>query len=73
MKNTYKTDNPQFSDTLKELETTDPAHADVFNEINRELFENTVYLKEKISDLQFSVSNGILCVTYEDGTEEGAD
>ena len=63
MKNTYKTDDPQFSDTLKELETTDPAHADLFNEINKELFENTIYLKKKIKELE---SKGGVAISSEE-------
>lgn len=78
----YTADNPKFSSTLKELETTDPAHADLFNQINKDLFNNTLFLKdnEKLLEqklkeiaqncggLSFSVTNeGILTVTYDDG------
>ncbi|MDE7426128.1 MAG: hypothetical protein K2N51_20920 [Lachnospiraceae bacterium] len=79
---TYKTDSPQFSETLNIVETTDPVHADSINGINKGLFENTLVVKKQIDEVQntcakgegikFSVENGILTVTYDDGIEENA-
>lgn len=79
---TYETDSPQFSETLNIVEPTDPVHADLVNGINKELFENTLVVKKQIDEVQntcvkgsgikFSVENGILTVTYDDGIEEDA-
>lgn len=76
----YETDSPQFSETLNIVETTDPVHADLVNDINKGLFENTLVVKKQIDAVQsncakgegieFSVKNGILTVTYDDGIEE---
>ncbi|MBD5089368.1 MAG: hypothetical protein HDT30_11275 [Clostridiales bacterium] len=77
---TYKTDSPEFSETLNIVETTDPVHADLVNDINKGLFENTLVVKKQIDEVQntcakgsgieFSVKNGILTATYDDGIEE---
>lgn len=79
---TYKTDSPEFSETLDIVETTDPVHADLVNGINKGLFENTLVVKKQIDEVQsscakgpgieFSVENGILTATYDDGIEEDA-
>lgn len=44
----YKTDYPDFYEKLDYLETTDPAHADLFNEIHRKIFENTLHLRKQM-------------------------
>ena len=77
---TYETDSPKFSETLNIVEATDPVHADLVNSINKELFENTLALRNQVSEVQngcvkgagieLSVKNGILTVTYDDGAEE---
>lgn len=48
----YKTDYPDFSDRLDLLETTDPAHADLFNKINKKLFDNTLYLRKQLDAIK---------------------
>lgn len=48
---TYETDSPKFSETLDIVETTDPVHADLVNGINKELFENTLCLKQEVTKL----------------------
>lgn len=40
-------DPPEFSDVLRRLETTDPAHADVFNTLFSVLINNDIYLRQK--------------------------
>lgn len=47
----YTTNNPTFSETIQLFETTTPAHADAFNKVNKALFENTMYLYNKILDV----------------------
>lgn len=48
---TYETDSPEFSNMLNVFETTDPAHADLVNGVNKQLFENTLVLKEKLDTI----------------------
>lgn len=36
---------PDFTETIRKFETTDPAHADLFNAVVQELIENDVFLK----------------------------
>ena len=48
----YTTDNPVFTEELPLLETTTPAHADNFNYINQQLFENTLYLNKQQKEQQ---------------------
>lgn len=45
---TYKTDSPVFSTSVSILETTDTDHADNFNEPTKQLYENTLVVKEQI-------------------------
>lgn len=76
----YKTDFPKFSEEVAILETTDTDNANNFNKATRQLFENTLVVKKQIdetqnacakgSGIEFSVVNGILTVTYDDGIEE---
>ena len=47
----YKTDYPDFYEKLDFLETTDPAHADLFNQIHRKIFENTLYLRNQMESV----------------------
>ena len=48
---TYKTDSPVFSTGVSILETTDTDHADNFNEPTKQLYENTLYLNQKVTEL----------------------
>ena len=67
MKN-YTVNNPQFSDSISIVETTDPGHADNVNAAPKKIFENTLYLKNRLmkpqllitveSGANVSVSNG---------------
>lgn len=67
---------PQYSETAEKFKTTDPGHADVFNTRMQILLNNDKYIKERADKcaegegLEFSVVNGILNVTYDDGEEE---
>lgn len=49
MRNIEIAGNPEFSEELRALETTDKAHADIFNEVHQVLIQNDVHLK-KLSD-----------------------
>lgn len=42
-------ENPEFTDEIRKLQTTDKAHADVFNGVFENLLNNDVYLK-KLAD-----------------------
>lgn len=76
----YKTDFPKFSEEVTVLEITDTDNAGNFNIATRQLFENTLVVKKQVDEMQnscakgsgieFSVKNGILTVTYDDGIEE---
>lgn len=76
----YKTDFPEFSEEVAILETTDTDNAENFNVSTKQLYENTLAVKKQIDEVQntcakgegikFSVENGILTVTYDDGIEE---
>ncbi|MCI8408692.1 MAG: hypothetical protein HFJ09_05395 [Lachnospiraceae bacterium] len=76
----YETDSPVFSTGVSILETTDTDHADNFNASTKQLYENTLVVKKQIDEVQntcakgsgieFSVKDGILTVTYDDGIEE---
>ena len=41
---------PEFTATTRKLETTDRAHADLFNDLYQKLFDNDNYLKENKMD-----------------------
>lgn len=45
----FDVSNATFNEQLRMLETTDPAHADVFNSIFGQLIENDVSLKEAVT------------------------
>ena len=40
-------ENPEYSEEIRKLETTDPGHADVFNETLQKLVNNDAFLKAK--------------------------
>ena len=76
----YTSNKPMYSDTIKIIETTDTTHAENVNVPLRQLLDNTAANHEAIekcvqgSGLTFFVDNdGILNVTYDDGTEEGEE
>ena len=47
----YKNDSPQFSDTIRIVETTDSNHADNINAGVVQTFQNTLYNRESIKEL----------------------
>ena len=47
----YETEAPEFSESLDIFETTDPAHADLFNQVNKKVFENTLHLRNSVKEL----------------------
>lgn len=55
----YKTDFPEFSEEVTILETTDTDHAGNFNIATRQIFENTLVLKETIEE-----PSGVAAGTY---------
>lgn len=46
----YTNDNPQFSESVDILETTDTNHAENFNKATRELMDNTLALKKNVEE-----------------------
>lgn len=68
-KNGYTTETPVFSDKLDILETTDPGHADILNPINRQIFENTLYLREKIKEYIGNTDNPDSGMGFVEGIE----
>ena len=73
----YTSNKPMYSDTIKIIETTDTTHAENVNVPLRQLLDNTAANHEAIekcvqgSGLTLFVDNeGILNITYDDGTEE---
>ena len=76
----YTVDNPTYSGNIKLLETTDTDHAENVNVPYKQLLGNTAANHEAIekcvqgSGLTLFVDDeGILNVTYDDGTEEGEE
>ncbi|MBO5093925.1 MAG: hypothetical protein J6C33_06165 [Lachnospiraceae bacterium] len=69
---TYTCEEPRFSEILALLETKTRAHADIFNEINKTLFENTLYLYGRINEN--SIEDAFYTVfTKTGGGSSGAD
>lgn len=48
---------PQFTDRVRQLETTDPKHPDTWNPNNQLLINNDVYLDERIDETDESVDS----------------
>lgn len=46
-----------FDENLRKLETSDPAHADVFNALLGQLINNDVALKEAVTNCQLQKMN----------------
>ena len=44
--------NPEFSEQIRKFETTDPAHADLFNYVTEALLHNDVFLSRMAVRLQ---------------------
>lgn len=44
----YTTASPEFTESIGEFETTDPAHADLFNGVTTAIFQNTLVLKNAL-------------------------
>ena len=47
----YTTNSPVFTKILPLFETTTPAHADTFNDVNKVLFQNTMYLYNRMLEV----------------------
>ena len=45
-------ETPSFTENVRQFETTDPAHADLFNAVVQTLLENDVFLKKVTDALQ---------------------
>ena len=43
-------DNPEYTDQIRKFETTDPAHADLFNSVAGKLVENDAFLKNAVGE-----------------------
>ena len=76
MKN-YTNKNPEFSDSIQIMETTDTNHAENVNVTTRQLMDNTLALKEKQDEFD-QTFGGSEAYTTEDkeklaGIEEGAN
>lgn len=41
-----------FTDEVRKFQTSDPAHADLFNDVNTSLLGNDIYLKEHLDNLE---------------------
>lgn len=70
----YTTSVPEFSDSIKILETTDPGHADNVNVTTIQLFQNTLVLLEILSEESIKEAfSSVFAGTEETGeTEESA-
>ena len=62
-----------FNNQLRELETSDPAHADVFNAVFRQLINNDVALKEAVTKFAASKNEQALFLLnlHKDGKKYG--
>lgn len=81
MANLKVSDNPKLNIDMKEMTKDTPAHYGEFNDRFSQLLENIAYLeKNKLAEkdienyakgqgIEFSVVDGILCATYDDGEE----
>ena len=75
---------PEYSEEMDKLTTGDKGHPDTFNPKYQQLLNNDAYIKKQMEaglsnavqgeGLTFFVDDeGILNVTYDDGTEEGEE
>ncbi len=64
-----------YTETMEKFNTSDQGHADVFNMRMQVLLDNDKYMKEEVdkcpkgNGLEFSVVDGILNVTFDNGEE----
>ena len=61
----YNVENPEFHESVKIVETTDPAHADNVNAGPKQIYENTMYLKQVFE--AGSPDNFVSSRNYEEG------
>ncbi len=57
----YTPDNPTFSNSIQEVETSDPAHADNINAAPEQLLQNDIVMKQTLDGLAalgLTVENG---------------
>lgn len=71
-------DNPEFSSELRKFETTDPAHADLFNEVTEKLFTNELALKKMCEKppLNYTTNediDNIVCGNYNEESDTSTD
>lgn len=64
MSNVVIPDNPEYTEILREIETTDLVHADVMNPLLRTLLLNTVYLYRKVTKLKEQIDKMATDNTY---------
>lgn len=63
-------DNPEFTSELRKLETTDPVHADTFNNDLKVLIENDAALKKDLTDVT-AVANSKSTVSFSRSQSSG--
>lgn len=63
---------PEFTTTARKLETTDRAHADLFNDLYQKLFNNDNYLKED-NDKKVNKKDGDITETQVSVIEESTE
>ena len=63
---------PEFTATARKLETTDRAHADLFNDLYQKLFDNDSYLKNDSSN-KLDADNGDIANTQVSEFEESSE
>lgn len=71
MKN-YTCENPVYSENIKIIEPTDPAHADAVNAASIQLLQNTLVLNERVKEVEDNTSD-ILSGTSEPDASIGKD
>ena len=64
---TYTNDNPEFSDSIQILTTSDPGHADNVNVTTKQLQDNALALKKMIDE------GGVCSLATKEEVEEMAD
>lgn len=62
-------EEPSFSTLMRKLETTDPAHADLFNTMFQQLLENDAYNNKK-AEMESFIMNPVERTRYQLGVDE---
>lgn len=66
----FDTTNPMYNAVMRKLETTDPAHADLFNSLFGQLLNNDVFTNSKVSELKDSISTLLTTAVNKDITDK---